>query len=512
MTMASLDDRFRALQQRLAVAEAPPIEALNAATDFAIDANAANRADLTLALLQPLSERVPHVARIWQLLGLAWRDEQAMDKALAAFDRAATLAPNDLRIALGKAQVMFETGRPAAHLFKPIRAAVPDDGEIALSASAALMDEGKNGAADKLLCAVVHRDPAWVRGQDALATMRWLAGEAGTFDRGFADGVGARPQDIGLRLAWYRAASQVGQWDKAEAIIADGRRLFGDRPEWDAAEAYVATEQGDDDRAETLFACCAGLDDFGTSIAHVRHAIRTGRIDRAETIALALVETPMAATAWPYLSSIWRLTGDARAGWLDGNPPYIRQFDLPVSPAELAALAERLRALHRAIRHPPEQSLRGGTQTQGHLFLRLEPELLGIRARIADAVRDYVDGLPPPVAGHPLLDTPRDKLLFEGAWSVRLAAQGFHVVHSHPVGWISSALYVALPDRMGAGQAGWLQLGAPPPDLRIDLAPHRSVEPRPGRLVLFPSTMWHGTVPFDDGERLTIAFDVRRPD
>jgi hypothetical protein len=35
------------------------------------------------------------------------------------------------------------------------------------------------------------------------------------------------------------------------------------------------------------------------------------------------------------------------------------------------------------------------------------------------------------------------------------------------------------------------------------------VAPQPGRLVLFPSMLWHGTVPFSArAERLTIAFDV----
>jgi Putative 2OG-Fe(II) oxygenase len=35
------------------------------------------------------------------------------------------------------------------------------------------------------------------------------------------------------------------------------------------------------------------------------------------------------------------------------------------------------------------------------------------------------------------------------------------------------------------------------------------VQPAPGRLVLFPSYMWHGTIPFHDAQpRTTIAFDV----
>jgi tetratricopeptide (TPR) repeat protein len=507
----SLELRFQELKQRLVAVEQPGLADINVATDFAIDANAARRADLTLALLLPLSQRVPGVAKIWQLLGLAWRDEQDMVQATVAFDRAASLAPQDPRIAMGKAQVAFETGQPSADLFNAVRAVAPHDGELALSAAAALVHEGKADAGEKLIAEMLIREPAWLRGLDALATMRWMAGDTDGFDRDFANSVSARPQDFALRLGWYRAVAQVGMWEKAEAIIDEGRRIFGDRVELDALAANAATEQGKDELAETLFNKALAIDDPGTRISHIRHCIRTGRLEQAEEIGLGLTVTAAAPSAWPYLSTIWRLRGNSRAIWLDGEPPFIRHFDLPISTNDLALLADRLRSLHLASHHPPEQSLRGGTQTQGHLFLRLEPELLAIKASILDAVREYLAGLPPYLEGHPLLGVPRGKLMFEGAWSVRLASQGFHVVHTHPHGWISSALYVALPENMGSGNAGWLQLGAPPPDLRLDLAPYEQIEPKPGRLALFPSTMWHGTIPFEDGERLTIAFDMRVP-
>jgi predicted 2-oxoglutarate/Fe(II)-dependent dioxygenase YbiX len=64
---------------------------------------------------------------------------------------------------------------------------------------------------------------------------------------------------------------------------------------------------------------------------------------------------------------------------------------------------------------------------------------------------------------------------------------------------------------MGKPPAGWLALGLAPPELQLDLPASGFVEPKAGRLVLFPSTMWHSTVPFEQGERLTIAFDVKRP-
>jgi hypothetical protein len=80
----------------------------------------------------------------------------------------------------------------------------------------------------------------------------------------------------------------------------------------------------------------------------------------------------------------------------------------------------------------------------------------------------------------------------------------------HPEGWISSAYYVAVPREVAGANdhRGWIQFGEPrwpTPGVTAE----RFVEPKPGRLVLFPSCMWHGTVPFHEGEeRLTIAFDA----
>jgi hypothetical protein len=57
-------------------------------------------------------------------------------------------------------------------------------------------------------------------------------------------------------------------------------------------------------------------------------------------------------------------------------------------------------------------------------------------------------------------------------------------------------------------RAGWIKFGEPRYPVP-GLTPERFIEPCPGRLVLFPSYMWHGTVPITGGEpRLTIAFDV----
>jgi cytochrome c-type biogenesis protein CcmH/NrfG len=506
----TLEDRARQLEAQ--VTNSSSYAAIDRFTDFAIDALNADRGNLVLALLNPLAERHPNNARIWQLLGLAYRKEQDSEAALATMARAAALLPQDIRIANGHATTAFEAGIPSTSLFEKARRLSPGDPELLLSNAAALVAEGYPVTeAEALIEPLVQVRPEWIRGHEALASWRWTSGDSASFARSFAPAVRSRPTDMALRFAWYRILAQSNEWTAAKDVIEEGRKTAGNLPQFDAAEAYIATETGDDDRAQAFFLRASVLNDPGTDVSHIRHCLRTQRIDEAAQITGRMIRGPAAATAWPYMSLIWRLQHDPRAAWLDGSPPYIRSFDLPFCEDELTALATRVRGLHQMRRHPAEQSVRNGTQTDGPLFARLEPEIRQVRTKVLEAVRIFVNDLPPQDTSHPLLFAQRDDLRFAGAWSVRLQAQGFHVCHSHPLGWISSALYVALPNDVGPPPAGWLQLGAPPVDLKLELPSFEMIKPKPGRLVLFPSTMWHGTAPFADGERLTIAFDVAIP-
>ena len=97
-----------------------------------------------------------------------------------------------------------------------------------------------------------------------------------------------------------------------------------------------------------------------------------------------------------------------------------------------------------------------------------------------------------------------------GCWSVRLRPNGFHTDHVHPRGWLSSACYIQVPKAVkSGGREGWIKFGEPGTPTGAPLSPERYIEPVAGRLVLFPSYMWHGTAPFSgDDHRMTVAFDV----
>jgi Putative 2OG-Fe(II) oxygenase len=440
---------------------------------------------------------------------VALREAQDMEAALEVIGEAAKLAPDDPRAALGLAQISFEAWRPAAALFAKARTLIPGNADALRNHALALAAEGQGDAAEALMEAALQQAPGWLDGHRVLAAQRYTNGQQDGFDRSYVDAVRSDPDNAALRMAWFQQHATLKDWDRAGTILSDSRKAFPDHQGFKLADLFLASESGVERNKSALFGTYADLKDPGLDLAQVRHHLRGGDAARAEAIAACHIGGPAARMFWPYLSLCWRVMGDARTGWLDGDPLYSKTFDLDFSEAELTALAEVLRSLHRMKAPYPEQSVRGGTQTDRQLFFHPDPAIQGARAKVSAAVAEFVAGLPEPDPTHPLLSLPRNQpLRFEGSWSVRLTGAGYHHSHTHVLGWISSALYVALPD---GDDTGKLALGAPPPELELPLQPYRHIEPKHARLTLFPSTMWHCTEPFAAGERLTIAFDVKLP-
>jgi hypothetical protein len=247
------------------------------------------------------------------------------------------------------------------------------------------------------------------------------------------------------------------------------------------------------------------------------HLLKTGDPARAEQLCADAVEVnPFDQLAWCYRGTAWQMLGDPREAWLLDYQRMVRPVVVPPpagydsTEAFFSELREVLEALHRTEAHPLDQTLRGGTQTSGHLFRLKQPILRSLETQILEAISTLLPDFPED-PDHPFWGRPpygSYGLKFAGAWSVRLRSEGFHTNHMHPEGWISSALYVALPDEVveGGDQAGHIQFGVP---LGIELPPQRIIKPEVGTLVLFPSYMWHGTVPFSSRQpRITVAFDL----
>ena len=252
------------------------------------------------------------------------------------------------------------------------------------------------------------------------------------------------------------------------------------------------------------------------TVALATAALRGGDPEKSAALAQqGLAAQPGDHLALALLSSAWRLMGDERDEALSGYDGLIQIIDLdaPEGFDDMAAFNQELAAM-LGRQHPPtreflSQSLRGGTQT-GNLFEGGHDLVRRLKQRLNEGVGRYIDAAwqarRAPSTG---LSRRRGGFSYAGSWSSRLRDCGFHVNHIHPEGWISCCYYVGVPDAVADENAkqGWIKFGEPAFD--VGLSFRRAIEPRPGRLVLFPSYMWHGTIPFHaDAVRTTIAFDV----
>ncbi len=98
-------------------------------------------------------------------------------------------------------------------------------------------------------------------------------------------------------------------------------------------------------------------------------------------------------------------------------------------------------------------------------------------------------------------------------WGVVLGAGGQVDSHIHDRSWISGAYYVRLPDFAAVSNpaaAGAIEFGRPTPDRGGPAqGPTRTVVPQEGTIVLFPSYMFHRTIPFDNADqRVSISFNT----
>lgn len=468
---------------------------------------------------------MPRSATAWHGLASSLDARDRPVDAEAALRKALACDPRQPRVLMHLGHVLRRQARveEALTCYEAARAAGAETPELLDAEAGALLDAGQVDAAIAAARQLTATYPDFAPGHGTLARILWEYGDGTGTDADpmadFASAVRARPDDAPLRYAYAQLLQQAGRGEAAlEQMVA--LRSHNDQPPFRRFEAAVLDALGRAEEAgriyDELYSTTAlRTPDFLN--ACTRHLLRTGQWKAAAARAEeALAQDSRNQEAWAYLGTAWRLLGDAREFWLCDYERLITLVDIDAPPGYadvgefLQDLQTTLLPLHRASREPLRQTLRHGTQTPGNLFGRLEPAIQAVERAIQESAERWIATLPDD-DGHPFLRRKVPHIAMRGAWSVKLVSNGYHVNHIHHQGWISSAFYVFLPPVMddAAKTAGSIGFGQPPVDLGLDLAPRRILHPRAGSLALFPSCMWHGTVPFtDDAFRLTVACDM----
>jgi tetratricopeptide (TPR) repeat protein len=369
-------------------------------------------------------------------------------------------------------------------------------------------------ASEKAFREAIRRRPGMPDAHRELAQLIWM--RTGNLSAALSDveaGLRAAPANIMLAMVKAQTLEFADRGADAFAAMANLASANPAQPSLLVYASQLATGLGQGLEALNLAERAAALapQEMAVQVTLAEALLVAGQPERASDIAGNLRRkwsTNQHAIALQ--ATAWRMLGDRRYRQLYDYDAFVWSslLDTPLGwpdlDAYVADVAIALKSLHAYREHPFNQSLRHGSQAvnilqQDHPALRALPQALDgpIRRRLAELGRGE----------DPVRSRNSGDYAFQGMWSVRLPPGGYHINHVHPQGWLSSACYVETVEPKD--KEGWIKFGEPGLKTSPALAPEHFVEPKPGLLVLFPSYMWHGTVPFTgEKSRLTFAFDL----
>jgi uncharacterized protein (TIGR02466 family) len=457
-------------------------------------------------------------AEAWAAVAGAQRDRGKLAEAEASYRKALAVRPAYAVARHNLGALLGQLERAEESLAELDRAAQlgATGPELHFNRARALAELGRFDEADAALVAAVKQWPEALDAQIMLAKLRYMRGDA-NYTRELAAAV-SRSANPALSLALGDLLRRGGQLQAAHEILRSVADRLSGAPQVISSLAVVLQELGDLEQAlkHARAASAALPEDPGIVENLIAILLQSGNADEASPwIVRERGRAPLDGRWLAYEATAARLMGDPRYHELYDYEHFVRAFDLepPAGYDSMedfnAELAARLNERHKLRAHPLDQSLRHGTQTSRSLLADRDPVIGEFFGLLDEPLRTYRTELGFD-ADHPFTGRNRGATKLAGCWSVRLFGGGYHVNHLHPRGWISSAYYVALPAETADRESkiGWIKFGEP----RMQTPgaePAHFIEPRVGRLVLFPSYMWHGTIPIHGDEpRLAIAFDA----
>ncbi len=471
--------------------------------------------------LRLLAALPPQSARDHSVLAAQANAHKALgrpDAALAANRRAAELYPESPVAHHNLAATLGDLGHFAAAAQSSTRALARGGRapQTFLVHARALLGIGRLDEAEAAFREAVRGDAQNVDAVRELVQLIWMRREDRAPALAVLDTVvAAQPDNAALPALRARILDSAGDREGAAATLDQAIARYPGQPTLHIQAAELAATLGrpTDALRHATHAATLAPDNPAAQTALIAACLASGAAQRAADLAeAARARDPLDQRAIAYQATAWRLLADPRYHDLYDYERFVRPWRMNTPDgwanleAYLADLASVLAGLHPFRTHPLDQSVRHGSQAT-HLLASENPTIRAFFQAIDGPIRQHLAMLGE--GPDPLRTRNTGAYRYHGAWSVRLRPGGFHTDHIHPEGWISSACYITLPETTQESREGWIKFGEPGIPTAPKLAAEHYIQPEPGMLALFPSYMWHGTVPFTQGGvRLSVAFDL----
>lgn len=487
----------------------------------------------------------PQDLALHNLHGSACSEQGKLEAAAASFRRAVALAPQSPEIHFNLAVTCGRLGRwdEAVETYRRAVALKPDFAVAHYNLGTALKDLGRLDEAAAALRRAIALQPGYLAAHANLGAVLQLQGRLEEAVASHRAALAITPTARGhLSLAsalrsqghLEAAAEELRRAITLEPGYADAHNNLGETL-WDqgqpeaAAASYRQALAIDPTHAEASYNLGIVFYDGGQLEAAIPCFERSRLRDWQERRLYCLYKTQRFEEFRTALEPL--LAGPQRSPFLATlSAHHAANFRQPdrcgfcprpidfVHHARLDALAEPGSALTAQLLHDVELAeiaerkqgrLHHGIQSAGNLFRRPEPSFQRLAALIEGAVDDYRRRFAG--ADCDYLRAFPARTVFSSSWYVKMRQGGHLTSHIHETGWLSGVVYLALPRRAAGSEEGCIEFstdGDGYPRLHEDF-PRLVIEPKVGDVVLFPSSLFHRTLPFSADEfRVCVAFDI----
>lgn len=156
-----------------------------------------------------------------------------------------------------------------------------------------------------------------------------------------------------------------------------------------------------------------------------------------------------------------------------------------------------------------QELLNNGLQTGGNFLSQELPFINQTKDMIESLILDYYKKFTNSSCDL-IKRWPKKSQLY--AWAISISKNGNLNLHNHTTGWLSGSFYIAMPKKNSKNEGAIVfsirDMGYPVLDeSKIN---DKIYNVKPGDILMFPSSLFHGTLPFSSEERrISFAFDKR---
>jgi Flp pilus assembly protein TadD len=468
------------------------------------------RFDLLETAAASMTKKFPTFQVGWKCLGVALIKLGRFHESIDALQRCSDLGPHDPAVHnnLGIAFKQLGKLEEAVSSLRQATALKPDLGEAQYNLGNALMDLGSLDEAEVCLRRAISLRGGHAETHERLGVTLYLQGKLAEAEAVTRQSITLTPNQATAHRSLGDTLKALGRFDDAKAAYLQAINLNPDchealnnlgimmfeRGDYDEAYRYLASSHSDESRRYAI-RCSYQRDSGPDFLKKLDEYIATGSVD-------PVLGSLIACAKQKY--------GVEKQNPFCSNPQnYVVHSNLSASMSFKDAFIE---PFHEALEDCMQSTRRqvlltNGIQTSGNIFSHKFFRRAGIEDVVRSEIEKYRARFSENTEGL-FKQWPSNYEL--SGWLIAMKSGGKLSSHMHPDGWVSGSIYVNVPSLSGS-EDGKLVLSNFDREggSTTHYADDRIIDVCTGSMCIFPSSMYHYTIPFESTEkRLVFAFDV----